>query len=157
LRRVASNKLSPETAVEAQRVPVDPNAGIPDLIRDLADDSKRLLKDEVVLAKLETKESVKRASRGALWMALAFGIGVVSLVALTLLLVTLVGQLANGHMWIGALVTGVVELALALFLIKRGMRAFKEPSYTLEETRETVKDTARWVKQARAATPARKS
>src|SRR3712207_9114254 len=83
------------------------SAGIPDLIRDLADDSKRLLVDEVQLAKLETKESVRRASKGALWMALAFGIGVVTLVAATLLLVTLIGRLARGHMWVGALVTEI--------------------------------------------------
>jgi hypothetical protein len=143
--------------VEAQRVPVDPNAGIPDLIRDLAADSRRLLKDEVQLAKLETKDSVRRASKGALWLALAFGIGVVTLVALTLLLVTLIGRLVNNHMWIGALVTGVLELGVALFLIKRGRRAFKEPSYTLEETRGAVKETARWAKHARTAARARTS
>jgi hypothetical protein len=139
--------------VEAQRtsrVSVDPNAGIPDLIRDLAEDSKRLLKDEVLLAKMETNESVKRASKGALWMALAFGIGVVTLVALTLLLVTLIGRLVNGHMWVGALVTGALELGVAMFLIRGGIKALKEPSYTLEETREAAKETARWVKQARA-------
>ena len=141
----------------AQRVPVDPNAGIPDLISDLAEDSKRLLKDEVQLAKLETKESVRRASKGALWMALAFGIGVVTLVALTLLLVTLIGRLANNHMWVGALVTGVLELGVGLFLIKRGLRAFKQPSYTLEETRGAVKETARWVKHARSGAHARTS
>jgi hypothetical protein len=143
--------------VEAQRVPVDPSAGIPDLIRDLADDSKRLLKDEVQLAKLETKDSVKRASKGALWMALAFGIGVVTLVALTLLLATLIGQLANGHMWVGALVTGALEVGVALVLIKRGTRALKEPSYTLEETRGAVKETARWAKHARSAARTRTS
>ncbi len=143
--------------MEAQRVPVDPNTGIPDLIRDLAEDSKRLLKDEVQLAKLETKESVRRASKGTLRMALAFGIGVVTLVGLTLLLVTLIGQLANGHMWVGALTTGVLELGVALFLIRRGTGAFKEPSYTLEETRETVKETARWAKHARTAAHARRS
>ncbi len=143
--------------MEAQRVPVDPNAGIPDLIRDLADDSKRLLADEVQLAKLETKESVRRASKGALWLALAFGIGVVTLVALTLLLVTLIGRLANGHMWVGALVTGAVEVGVALLLFKRGMGAFKQPSYTLEDTRESVKDTARWARHARSAAPARTS
>jgi hypothetical protein len=143
--------------VEAQRVPVDPNTGIPDLIRDLAEDSKRLLKDEVQLAKLETKESVRRASKGTLRMALAFGIGVVTLVGLTLLLATLIGQLANGHMWVGALITGVLELGVALFLIRRGTGAFKEPSYTLEETREAVKETARWAKHARTAAHARRS
>jgi hypothetical protein len=143
--------------VEAQRVPVDPNAGIPDLIRDLAEDSKRLLTDEVQLAKLETKESVKRASKGAMWLAVAFGIGVVTLVGVTLLLVTLIGRLANGHMWIGALVTGALELGIALLLFKRGLRAFKEPSYSLEETREAIKETARWAKHARAAARAQTS
>ncbi len=141
--------------MEAHRVPIDPNAGIPDLIRDLADDSKRLLVDEVQLAKLETKESVRRASKGALWMALAFGIGVVTLVAATLLLVTLIGRLARGHMWVGALVTAVLELGVALWLFKRGMGALKEPSYTLEETRQSVKETARWARHARSAAPTR--
>ena len=139
----------------AQRVPIDPNAGIPDLIRDLNDDSKRLLKDEVRLAKLETNESIRRASKGAVWMGLAFGIGVVALVALTFMLVTVIGRLANDKMWIGALVTGLLELVVALMLIKRGARAFKEPSYTLEDTRESVKETARWVKESRTALPAR--
>jgi hypothetical protein len=141
--------------VEARRVPVDPDAGIPDLIRDLADDSKRLLVDEVQLAKLETKESMRRATKGAVWLALAFGIGVVTLVALTLLLVTLIGRLVNGHMWVGALVTGVLELGVALFLFKRGVGALKEPSYTLEETRASVKETARWARHPRASAPAR--
>jgi hypothetical protein len=111
--------------------------------------------DEVQLAKLETKESVRRASKGALWMALAFGIGVVTLVALTLLLVTLIGRLARGHMWVGALATAVLELGIALWLFKRGMGAFKEPSYTLEETRQSVKETARWARHARSAAPTR--
>ena len=141
--------------MEASRVPVDPNAGIPELIRDLADDSKRLVRDEVQLAKLETKESIRRAGKGALWLGLAFGIGIVTLVGVTLLLATGIGQLVNGNMWVGALITGALELVVALILIKRGLGAFKEPSYTLEETRESVKDTARWIKNARSAAPAR--
>ena len=132
-------------------MPADPNAGIPDLIRDLADDSKRLLVDEVQLAKLETKESVKRASKGARWLAVAFGVSVVTLVGLTLLLVTAIGRLANNHMWVGALVTGVIELVVAMLLFKRGFAAYKEPSYTLEETREAAMETARWVKHPRSA------
>ena len=143
--------------MEAHRVRVDPNAGIPDLIRDLADDSKRLLTDEVQLAKLETKESLKRAAKGGLWLGLAFGIGIVTLVALTLLLVTLIGRLANGHMWVGALVTGALEVIVAMYLFKRGFGSLKQPSYTLEETRESVKDTARWARHARSAAPARTS
>ena len=121
-----------------QRMPVDPDAGIPDLISRLGDDSKRLVMDEVQLAKLELREALSRAGRGALRLGIAFGVGVVAMVAFTLLVATLVGRLAAGHMWIGALVTGVVELAVAVWLIKRGLSAFAEPSYTLEQTRKVV-------------------
>ena len=133
------------------RVPIDPNAAIPDLVRSLADDSKRLLGDEVRLAKLEIKDSVKAASRGVLWMALAFGVGVVTLVALTLMLATLIGDLASGHMWVGALVTGIVELAVAGWLIKKGIGALATDAYTLPDTRETAKDLATWAKHPQRA------
>jgi len=32
-------------------------------------------------------------------------------------------------------------------LIKRGVGAFKEPSYSLVETRESLKDTTTWAKE----------
>jgi uncharacterized membrane protein YqjE len=114
---------------------VDPDSGIPDLIRRLSDDGKRLVADEIRLAKIETKENVKRAGRGGIRLALAFGIGVVAVVALTLLMITLIGRLASGHMWVGAIATGIIELILAAVMIKKGGQALGAPSYTLEETR----------------------
>jgi uncharacterized membrane protein YqjE len=113
----------------------DPDAGIPDLVRKLADDGKRLVADEVRLAKIETKENVKRAGRGGIRLAVSFGIGVVALVAMTLVLVTLIGRLASGHMWVGAIVTGILELVVAVVMLKKGIKAFGDPSYTLEQTR----------------------
>ena len=135
--------------MRTDRVSTDPDAGIPDLVRQLGDDSKRLVSDEVRLAKLELKENLHRAGRGAIWLAVAFGIGVVMLVALTLFLATLIGRLAAGHMWVGALVTGLLELAVAAVLFKKGAAAFGEPSYTLRETRGALKDTKSWVANPR--------
>jgi uncharacterized membrane protein YqjE len=135
--------------VAIERIPTDPDAGIPDLIKQLGDDSKRLVADEVRLAKLEMKESMQRAGRGAVQLAVAFGIGVVMLVALTLFLVTLIGRFAAGHMWVGALVTGVIELIVAVVLLRKGMGILREPSYSLEATRAALKDTAVWARDAR--------
>ena len=129
---------------------VDPDIGIPDLIHRLADDSKRLVADEVRLAKLELGENIHAGARGALWMTLAFGTGVVGLVALTLLVATLIGRAVNGHMWVGAIVVGVLELVAAAVLIRKGVAAFGRPSYSLEETRESLKDTTAWVAHPRA-------
>ena len=138
------------TSPRSQQTRIDPDAGIPDLIRRLTDDSKRLLGDEVRLAKLEMTDNLHAGARGALWLALAFGIGVVGLVAMTIFVATLIGRLANGHMYLGALIVGVLELVAALVLIRKGIGAFGTPSYTLEETRESLKDTTAWVAHPRA-------
>jgi len=131
--------------VAANRIPVDPDAGIPDLIKQLGDDSKRLVQNEVTLAKLELTDSVHRAGKGAMWLGIAFGIGVVTLVALTLFLITAIGGAVNHHYWVGAIVTGIIELAAAVILFKRGSTAFKSPSYSLAETRTEAANTARWI------------
>jgi hypothetical protein len=136
--------------VAIDRISTDSDTGIPDLIRQLGDDSKRLVADEVRLGKLEMKESVHRAGRGAVQLAVAFGVGVVMLVAFTIFLATLIGRLAAGHMWVGALVTGLLELAAAALLFRRGMGVLREPSYSLEESRMALKDTAAWARSPRA-------
>ena len=123
----------------------DPDTGIPDLVRSLGEDSKRLVRDEMRLAKLEMRESMRDAAKGAMWMGIAFGIGVVALVALTVFLTAVIGRLFGGNYWAGALLTGAIELAVAAVLIKKGIASFADADYTLEETREEAKKTARWV------------
>jgi uncharacterized membrane protein YqjE len=123
----------------AQRVLIDPDKGLTDLVRQLGDDSKRLLSDEVRLAKLETAESMHRAGKSALWLGVAFGIMVVALVAFTLAFATLFGRIANGHYWVGAMLTAALEIALGLWLVQRGLVAFKKAPYSMPETREGLK------------------
>jgi len=131
-------------------MPVDPNTGIPELIQRLGDDSKRLVSDELRLAKLEVREHIKQSSKDAMWLAVAFGLGVVAMMAFTLFAITLVGRVLNGHMWIGALAVGVIELGLGYVLIKRGIDAFEDESYSLPMTRESLKDTRVWASSLRS-------
>ncbi len=130
------------------RMKMDSDAGIPDLIHRLGDDSRRLMTDEVQLAKLEIKDNMKRGGKGVMWLGIAFSVGVVALVWATFFLATLIGRLVNGHMWVGAFVTGVIELIVAIVLIKRGQVSFVQPSYSLERTRESLQETVNWAKTA---------
>jgi hypothetical protein len=130
-------------------VSTDPDTGIPDLVRRLTDDSKRLALDEVRLAKLEMGESIREGARGMLWLGLAFGAAVVALVALTFTLAALLGRLI-GHYWAGTLIVAVVELIAAFVLVRMGLRRLAAPSYTFEASRETVRDTVDWARTARA-------
>ena len=98
----------------AQRVPIDSDKSVIGLVRQLTDDSRRLVGDEVRLAKLESAEAFARVGKGSVWLALAFGIAIVALVGFTLFVATLFGRIAYGHFWIGAMLTGVLEIAAGL-------------------------------------------
>lgn len=132
------------------RTRVDPDVGIPDLIRRLTDDSKRLVGDEMRLAKLEMRESLHAGAKGTMWLGLAFGVGVVAAVSLTVFLVAAIGAIAEGHMWVGALVTAALELGLAVWLIRKGLGQYGGRPYSLPATREALKDTAAWARAPRA-------
>ena len=106
-----------------------------ELVTSLTHDAQQLFRSELRLAKLETTESVARAGHGSLWMVVAFGVLVVALVAFTLFLATLIGRLAGGHHWVGAIVTGALEVAAGVWLVKRGFRELGAAPYSLPETR----------------------
>ncbi len=120
------------------RMPVDPDAGIPDLVERLTDDSKRLVAGELRLAKLEMHDGLKRGGQGAMWLGIALSVGVVSIVAFTVFIATLIGRVASGHMWLGAMIAAAIDLAIGWVLLKRGLATYREPSYSFEETRATL-------------------
>ncbi len=124
---------------------VEADAKISDLISRLTDDSKRLISDEARLAKLEVRESVRLGTRGLLWMALAFGFGVIALVAFTIFLTTIIGRVLIGNLWAGALITGALEAGIGTWLIFRGKEAFTDRPYTLGESRQELRNTAAWI------------
>lgn len=127
-------------------IQIDPETGIPDLIRRLADDSKRLAGDEVRLAKLEMHQNVQTGIRGSIKLAIALAFGIVAAVALTVLLVVLVSAALNDKYWVGCLIVGAVELGVGGLLLKRGLTVVANPQSTLAASRASLKDTAAWVR-----------
>ena len=123
------------THLSVSRGTITADTTIPELVRQLGDDSKQLLTDEVRLAKLEMHEAAHEAGAAATLLAVAFGAGVVTIVAFTLFVATLIGRVVSGHMWLGALVASVIDVAIGAMLIKAGLGAFAEPSRALDEFR----------------------
>lgn len=129
---------------------IEPDATVTELIGRLTDDSKRLVSDEVRLAKLEIGASMHTATRGVVRLGLAFGIAVVAIVAFTVLLTVLIGRVWIGHTWAGALITAAIELALGAWLVMRGTRVLGGADYGLGESREELAETAAWVARERS-------
>jgi hypothetical protein len=114
---------------------ITPDTTIPELVRSLGDDSKQLVGDEMRLAKLEMRASAHHGGAGAMLLAIAFAALVVCVVAASVFVATLIGRIVSDHMWLGALIVGVVDLAIGAIFVKRGLVAFAEPSHALEEIR----------------------
>ena len=123
----------------AQRdVHIEPNATIGDLVSRLGDDGKRLLGDEVHLAKLEIGENVRVAARGMVWLGVALALSFVMLTALTVGLSAILGQLFANALWLGTLLTAVLWLILGGVLVKTGVGKLASPPYTLPQTRREL-------------------
>ncbi|HEU4631617.1 MAG TPA: phage holin family protein [Gemmatimonadaceae bacterium] len=121
------------------------DAGVAQLVGRLTEDSKRLVSDEIRLAKLELHEGMQAGTRGAMWLAVAFGAAVVMLTALTVLVSVLLGR-AFGNLWAGTLVTGLLELVAGGLMLRHGLALFRRPPYSLPETRDSLAETGRWAK-----------
>jgi len=118
------------------------------LLRDLAEGSSSLIRQEMRLARLELTEMLGAMATG--------GTLVVSGSVLTLLggLSLLIGIILLGadqwlrdRYWLAALIVLVVAGALALFFMSRGMALLSPKQLAPEETVATLKEDTAWLKQ----------
>jgi uncharacterized membrane protein YqjE len=124
-----------------QGVRIEPEPTIGDLVARLTADSKRLVHNEVRLARLETGESIQQAMQGGIRLALAFGITILALVAFSVLLTAVIGSVLIGEAWAGALITGALEIIVGALVLWGGLRVMKRADFTLGESRAELKAT----------------
>jgi len=96
------------------------------MVGQLAADSKRLVVGEVRLGFIRLDEGARVAARALAGIAAAFVIAVIAASATTALFAMLIGDLA-GALWIGCLITGVIELLAAALLLARGRATMSSP------------------------------
>lgn len=124
-------------------VRIEPEPTIGDLVGRLGDDSKRLVTNEVRLARLEMGASMRAAVHGGIRLALGFGAGILALVALSVLLTAVIGDVLLGATWAGAIITGALELIVGALLLWSGMRTMRSADFTLGESRAELKAVVR--------------
>ncbi len=113
-----------------------------ELVRQRGDDGTRLLRQEVVLAKLELREMVAGLVKDLIGLAVAGTLAVLGGLALTACLIMVLGRFVfGGNYWLGALVVGGVFLvvgAIWALAAARGMGQNLKPDATLTSVREDV-------------------
>jgi uncharacterized membrane protein YqjE len=118
---------------------------IGELLKQLANETTRLVRQELDLAKAEMREKAGKAGPGfGMWGAA----GVTALLALgsltAFVILALDGAMPN---WLAALIVGLVYAAIAGVLYVRGKHRVEEAGSPVpEKTIETVKEDVQWAK-----------
>jgi MFS family permease len=116
-----------------------------DLLKQLADQTSTLVRQEIDLAKAETTQKAKIAGKGAALIGAGALIGLLAAGALTAFLIMLLdGALAN---WLAALVVAIVFGAIAAVLALQGRNRIQRATPPVpQQTVETVKEDVEWAK-----------
>ena len=113
------------------------------LLRDLADGGVDLVRGEIVLARVETVESLNAIGRGSALVAGAAVVALLGVLALIAGVILVVGDqwLPRDLYWLGALIVAVVTGALAAWFSRRGMSLLSPSELAPRETVTTIRET----------------
>lgn len=131
--------------------PVDPAHSTPDasvgqLMTQLTEQTSRLIRDEMLLAKVELKNSAKHAGVGA---GLFGGGGILALLGLGALVTAAIAGLALVlALWLAALIVGIVLLLIASVTALLGKKQIQQGTPDMQRTIDSVKHDVQHVQEA---------
>jgi hypothetical protein len=122
-----------------------------ELLKQLSQETTRLVHQELELAKAELTQKGKQAGAGAGMFGGAGAIGLAALGALTACFILALNAVMPA--WLAALLVAVVYGIIAFVLVKQGQAKMKAAGPPVpEQTIETVKEDVQWAKtQTRSA------
>jgi uncharacterized membrane protein YqjE len=127
---------------------MDGRKGVGALLRELAEGSATLVRDEVRLARLELRGILSGVGRGTAMVATG---GVFALLGTLCFLTGLVllggDQWLRDRYWLAALIVTVIALAIATVFVRRGMAQLSPAKLAPNQTVATLKEDKEWLKR----------
>ena len=118
------------------------------LIRDLADSSATLVRQEVYLARLEFTRIAQSVGTGTAFVATGSVFALLGALTLFIGFILLPGdQWLKDRYWLAALIVMVATGAVAFWLARRGMAHLTPKQLTPDQTLATLKEDKAWLQQ----------
>jgi len=117
------------------------------LLRDLAEGSAALVRQEVKLARLEVAAMLKAVGTGTAALAAGGVLALLGLLAFVTGIILLPGdQWLRDRYWLAALIVTVIVGGVAFWLAKQGMNLLAPRQLVPAETIATLKEDKEWLK-----------
>ena len=121
------------------------NKPLGDLFGDLAGEVSELVRKEVALAKLEIGQKAKHVGKNVGYLVVGGAVAYAAMLAVLAGIIMLLDKVMPN--WGAALVVGVVVGIIGWLLIGKARAALEATDITPQQTVETLKEDAAWVKQ----------
>jgi hypothetical protein len=119
-----------------------------ELLRELADGSTSLIRQEMRLARLELSESLRGVTRGTVLVVVGSVMLLLGTLAVLTGLILLGGdQWLRDRYWLAALIVFVLAGVLALVFASRGKALLSPRQLAPDETVATLEENTAWLKQ----------
>jgi uncharacterized membrane protein YqjE len=126
----------------------DSRRSIGTLIRDLADGSATLVRQEVYLARLEFTRIAQSVGTGTAFVATGSVFALLGALTLFIGIILLPGdQWLRDRYWLAALIVMLLTGAFAAWFARRGMTYLTPQQLTPDQTLATLKEDKEWLRQ----------
>jgi len=115
-----------------------------DLFSELAAETGTLVRQEVALAQAEISSKATRVGKQVGYLAVGGAIGYAAMLAIMAAII--IGLSAFIPAWLAALLVGAVVGAVSFFLISSAIERLKNTNLKPEESVESIKEDAQWLK-----------
>lgn len=121
------------------------NKPLGELFADLAGEVSNLVRQEVALAKAEVSQKAKFVGKNVGYLVIGGAVAYAAMLAILAAIAMLLARVMPD--WGATLLVGVVVGCVGWMLIGKARSALQETELTPQQTVETLKEDAAWVKQ----------
>lgn len=138
-------KMKDENIVKAEPVAKEERS-LGDLFSELASETSNLVRQEVALAQVEITNKATKAGTNIGYLVVGGAVLYAALLTLLAALVTGMADLFEISLWIPALIVGLIVAGVGYWMISSALDALKNMNFTPQQTVETLKEDAEWLK-----------
>ena len=120
------------------------NRSLGELFAELAQETGKLVRQEVNLAKVEISQKASRAGRHVGVLAAGGAVAYAGLLAILAGIIILLNYVMP--LWLSALLVGLVVAVVGYLLVRKALDALKREDFTPQQTMESLKEDKQWAK-----------
>ena len=130
-----------------QLVPTEDRDNIAHLVQGIVEDTQKLVRQEIELAKAEFKNSFTKAKAAAVSLGIGAIVGLIGGGLLAIGLVHLFQTITNLPLWASYAIMSLVYMGVAIGFILAGKRTAEEVDLLPKDAAQNIKENVQWIKK----------